>query len=202
MVPMDESILASVGGIVQYLFTPLGFGAQLGQYGWVFAVAAITGLIAKENVVGTFYTLASCLLAIMSSGAFVADLNAMHLDPVAVQDLMAYLADAEAELIGSYAEGELEVLAMIAATGVKPAGLLSFIVFNMTTIPCFAAVATAKGELGKRKFLWTLLFWLVASFLAGTVVYTIGIAWWSAFLWAIVAAVVTAGIGVYNKKKA
>ena len=202
LVPMDESILASVGGVVQYLFTPLGFGAQLGEYGWVFAVAAVTGLIAKENVVGTFYTLAACLLAIMSSGAFVADLNAMHLDPVVVSDLLAYLADAEAELVGSYAEGELEVLAMIAATGIKPAGLISFIIFNMTTIPCFAAVATAKGELPNGKFVWTLLFWVATSFLAGTVVYTVGIAWWTVFLWAVAAAAVTVGVIYYNKRKA
>ena len=201
LVPMNESILASIGGIVQYIFTPLGFGAQLGEYGWVFAVAAVTGLIAKENVVGTFYTLAACLLAIMSSGAFVADLHAMHLDPTVVADLMAYLADSEAELIGTYAEGELEVLAMIAATGIQPAGLISFIVFNMTTIPCFAAVATAKGELPKGKFVWTLVFWLATSFLVGTIVYTIGIAWWTAFLWAVAAAAATVGILLWNKRR-
>ncbi len=201
IVPMNESILASVGGVVQYIFTPLGFGAQLGEFGWVFAVAAVTGLIAKENVVGTFYTLAACLLAIMSSGTFVADLNAMHLDPIVVQDLMAYLGNAEAELIGSYAEGELEVLAMIAATGIKPAGLISFIVFNMTTIPCFAAVAAAKGELAKGKFGWTLIFWLATSFLASALVYTVISAWWTVFLWAAAAAAVTVWIVGLNRRE-
>ena len=201
IVPMDKSMLASVGSVLQYLFTPLGFGAQLGGFGWVFAVAALTGLIAKENVVGTFYTLAACLLSLMSAGEFAADLNAMHLDPVVIQDLLAYLADANAELVGVYAEGELETLAMIAATGITPAGLISFIVFNITTIPCFAAVATAKAELGKGKFAWTLVFWLATSFVASAVVYTILSVWWTVFLWALAAAIVAATIILINKRK-
>ena len=201
LVDMDESILASIGSVVQVIFTPLGFGAQLGQFGWVFAVAAVTGLIAKENVVGTFYTLAACLLGLMSEGSFIGELNNLHLDPTVVGDLLAYLADADAELVGMYAEGELEVLSMIAATGITPAGLISFIVFNMTTIPCFAAVAAAKGELTNKKFFWTLLFWLATSFLASTVVYTVISAWWTVFLWAAAAAAVTVGIIYWNKRK-
>jgi ferrous iron transport protein B len=201
MVDMDQSMLASVGSIVQYVFTPLGFGAQLGGFGWVFAVAAVTGLIAKENVVGTFYTLAACLLTLMSAGEFTADLHALHLDPVVIQDLLAYLADADAVLVGTYAEGELETLAMIAATGITPAGLISFIVFNMTTIPCFAAVATAKAELGKGKFAWTLVFWLATSFVASAVVYTVLSVWWTVFIWAAVAAAATVGIVFWNKRK-
>lgn len=45
---MNHSILASIGSIIAPIFTPLGWGD------WRSAVAAITGLIAKENVVGTF----------------------------------------------------------------------------------------------------------------------------------------------------
>lgn len=45
---LDNSILASVGSVIAPLFTPLGWGD------WKMAVAAVTGLIAKENVVGTF----------------------------------------------------------------------------------------------------------------------------------------------------
>ncbi len=45
---LDESILASIGGIIAPLFAPLGWGD------WKMAVAAVSGLIAKENVVGTF----------------------------------------------------------------------------------------------------------------------------------------------------
>ena len=45
---MNDSILAAIGSILAPLFKPLGWG------NWKAAVAAITGLIAKENVVGTF----------------------------------------------------------------------------------------------------------------------------------------------------
>lgn len=45
---MDKSFLAAVGSIIAPIFAPLGWG------NWKFASAAITGLIAKENVVGTF----------------------------------------------------------------------------------------------------------------------------------------------------
>lgn len=48
MIDMDHSILAVVGNAVAWIFAPLGFG------NWRAAVAVVTGLIAKENVVGTF----------------------------------------------------------------------------------------------------------------------------------------------------
>ena len=48
MVDMNDSILAAIGGAIAWIFTPLGWG------NWQGAVATITGLIAKENVVGTF----------------------------------------------------------------------------------------------------------------------------------------------------
>jgi len=47
MVEMKDSILAKIGGLIALLFAPLGWG------NWQAAVATITGLIAKENVVGT-----------------------------------------------------------------------------------------------------------------------------------------------------
>ena len=45
---MNNSVLASIGGAIAFIFAPLGFG------NWKAAVATITGLIAKENVVATF----------------------------------------------------------------------------------------------------------------------------------------------------
>lgn len=45
---LDSSILAKIGSAIAWLFAPLGWGD------WKMAVAAVTGLIAKENVVGTF----------------------------------------------------------------------------------------------------------------------------------------------------
>jgi len=49
---LDGSILAKIGSAIAWLFIPLGWGES--PEGWKMAVAAVTGLIAKENVVGTF----------------------------------------------------------------------------------------------------------------------------------------------------
>ena len=164
---MNESILASIGMFVQPLFTPLGFGSQLGTFGWVFAVAAVTGLVAKENVIATFGTLAGCIAAL---GA-----NVGGIDTGIIEEI----------------EGASDVAAMVSATGITAAGIIAFIAFNMTTIPCFAACATAKAELPKGKFKWTVLFWVVTSYIVASMVYTVGNWWWTLFIWlAVVAAVV------------
>ena len=174
---INESILAGLAKLLQPLFTPLGFGSQIGEYGWVFVVAIIAGLIAKENVVATLATLATCLLAVNSG------LNLGGLDILAEDGIDA-------------------VRAIVSLTGVTVPALISFIAFNMTTIPCFAAVTTAKGELGnKKRFNWTLVFWMVTSYLTGCVVYTIGSWWWTLFIWlAVIGAVVTLVV-LYNKGK-
>lgn len=167
---MESSILAGLGKLVQPLFTPLGFGSQLGATGWVFVVAAITGLIAKENVIATFGVLAACLG-------------------------YAYNGDADAD-------GIIAASIMISATGITIPALISFIAFNMTTIPCFAAVATAKAELGsKKRFNYTLIFWLVVSYLTGTVVYLVGSWWWTVFIILALVALAVGLIILYNKKK-
>jgi len=172
---INESILAGISQLVQPLFTPLGFGSQLGQYGWVFVVAAVAGLIAKENVIATFATLASCLVA-------MANLNIGGLDLAAEEGIDA-------------------VQAMILATGISVPALIAFIAFNMTTIPCFAAVGTAKAELGdKKRFNGTLIFWIASSYVISAMVYTIGSWWWTTFIWAAVAAAVTCFIIFRNKR--
>ncbi len=166
---VDSSILAGFGKLLQPIFTPLGFGNQLGSTGWVFIVAAISGLIAKENVISTFGTLAACLIG-----------TAIDVD----------------------ADGGVEaVTAMMTSTGITAAGLIAFIVFNMTTIPCFAAVATAKGESpDKRTYHFTLLFWVIASILAATTVYLIGSWWWTSFIIIAIIALVIVLIKIINGK--
>ena len=173
---IDQSILANVSRLVQPLFTPLGFGSQLGTYGWVFVLAAVSGLIAKENVIATFGTLAACLTAIPALAGKIG------------------LANISSEAgIGA-------VKAMIAATDITPAALIAFIAFNMTTIPCFAAVATAKAELqDKKRYKWTLVFWVATSYIVASMIYTIGSWWWTAFVWAAVIALVATGVVLYNK---
>ena len=59
---LNHSILAIIGSAISWLFAPLGFG------GWQYAVAVVTGLIAKENVVATF----SVLFGIDSTGELTA----------------------------------------------------------------------------------------------------------------------------------
>lgn len=175
---MNSSILASLGMLVQPIFTPLGFGSQLGAFGWVFAVAAITGLVAKENVIATFATLAACITAL---GANVGGID--------IPDAIAGI------------EGIEEATAMASATGITSAGIIAFIAFNMTTIPCFAACATAKAELPKGKFKWTLLFWIAASYVISSMVYTVGEWWWTLFIWLAVIAAVTTFIVLRNVGK-
>ena len=165
---LNQSILASIGQFIQPIFTPLGFGSQLGQFGWVFAVAAITGLIAKENVIATFATLAASLTA-----GFVAD-----------------------DALG----GIDSVIEMINATGINVPGLIAFIAFNMLTIPCFAAVATAKSELPKNKFKSTILFWIITSFVVSSMVYLIGTFYWTVFIYIALIAVVIVLIYLYNRR--
>lgn len=164
---INESILAGIGQLVQPLFTPLGFGSQLGSWGWVFVVAAVSGLIAKENVIATFGTLAACIVAGFEGGE----------------------------------EGLEAVVTMIQATNITIPALIAFIAFNMLTIPCFAAVATAKAELpGKKSFNYTLLFWIITSYLVASAVYLIGSWWWAAFIFAAVIALAVWIIALKNKK--
>ena len=96
-------------------------------------------------------------------------------------------------------EGVAEVVTMIEATGITVPALISFIAFNMLTIPCFAAVATARGEIGKGKFKWTVLFWLVTSYLVSTIVYTVGSWTWTVAIWLALATLTVGGIATYNK---
>ena len=62
MVDMESSILAVIGNAIAWIFTPLGWGT------WQAAVASITGLIAKENVVGTFGVLFGGFEEVAESG--------------------------------------------------------------------------------------------------------------------------------------
>ena len=168
---MDQSILAMIGQLLQPLFTPLGFGSQLNsEFGWVFVVAALTGLIAKENVISTFGALSACMV-----GAMI---------------------DVETD------GGISAVAQMISGMGINVSALIAFIVFNMLTIPCFAAVATAKAELpSKKSFNFTLLFWVATSYIVSMMVYLIGFKWWTVFIFLALWAVVITLIVLHNKGK-
>lgn len=157
MVGIEESILYSIGSFVQWVCTPMGFGLQLGTFGWVFVVAAVTGLIAKENVIATFYVLVPAIGAVLPGWD-----------------------DGESG-IGA-------VVALMQSTGITWQALIAFTVFNMLTIPCFAAAATVRGETPKGKFKWTVAFWMLTSYLTATAVYLILTWWWTVFIVAALAA--------------
>lgn len=126
-----SSMLSSIGELIRPLFTPLGFGSQLNENGWVYSVATIQGIVAKENVTGTLSTLS----AIVGAG------------------------------------GE-DVVDMFTATGITQGGVLGFTVFNLLTIPCFASVGTAKGEMPTKKdYLGTLGFWIFGSYAVAALFY-------------------------------
>lgn len=164
---MASSILASIGQLIQPIFTPLGFGIQLGTWGWIFVVAAITGLIAKENVIATFGVLAATIVAGFEGGE----------------------------------EGIEAVSVMIQATSITIPALIAFIAFNMTTIPCFAAVATAKAELPSKKYKSTLLFWVVTSYIVASMIYLIGSWPWTIAIFALLIILTIVIITTLNKKQ-
>jgi len=111
----STSILASVASPIAVLLIPI-----VGVASWQLAAAAVTGFIAKENVVGT---LAVCF---------------------AVTNFI----DTEAlELTG----GSTEVAAVF---GLTKAAALAYLMFNLFTPPCFAALGAMRSEISSRKWFW------------------------------------------------
>ncbi|MBP5091500.1 MAG: ferrous iron transporter B [Bacilli bacterium] len=128
-----DSILAGLAMFIQPIFTPMGFGYNtdaLRQTGWVYTVASVQGIVAKEAVTSSLEAL----------GAVVAD------------------------------GGGFEDL--VALSGISSAGLTAFAVFNLLTIPCFASLGAAKGELASKKdYVLTILFWICLSYVLGVLTY-------------------------------
>jgi ferrous iron transport protein B len=173
----EYSILGVLGSVISPIFTPLGWGTQLvgtinGQtmnMGWAFAVSALNGLVAKENAIATFATIAN------SIGAGIAD-------------------DVDGTLSFSY-------LVQACGSTLSVGALYSFIFFNVLTIPCFAAVATAKAELPKGTLKWTILFWLGVSYVVSCMVYTCVTFIWPIAIWGTLLVGAIVGIYFYNKHK-
>ena len=173
----EYSILGVLGSVFSPIFTPLGWGTQLvgtinGQtmnMGWAFAVSALNGLVAKENAIATFATIAN------SIGAGIAD-------------------DVDGTLSFSY-------LVQACGSSLSVGALYSFIFFNVLTIPCFAAVATAKAELPKGTLKWTILFWLGVSYVVSCMVYTCVTFIWPIAIWGTLLVGAIVGIYFYNKHK-
>ena len=134
----DASILASVAGPFAYLLVPV-----VGVLSWELAAAAITGFIAKENVVGT---LAVCFVGLEN------------------------LIDTE-ELQLMAGAGE-EVAGVMAIT---KAAALAYLMFNLFTPPCFAAIGAMNSEMKSKKWLFSgIALQLGVGYTVGFLVYQIG----------------------------
>ena len=134
----SDSILASIAAPFAYLLLPI-----VGVLSWQLAAAAVTGFIAKENVVGT--------LAVCFAG------------------LENFIDTEELEMM----EGAgAEVAGIIAITKVAA---LAYLMFNLYTPPCFAAIGAMNSEMNSAKWLWGGIgLQLGTGFSVGYVVYTIG----------------------------
>ncbi len=134
----DTSILASIAGPFAYVLVPV-----VGVLSWQLAAAAVTGFIAKENVVGT---LAVCFVG---------------LENLIDTEELALLDGAGAEVAGVMA------ITKVAA--------LAYLMFNLFTPPCFAAIGAMNSELKSAKWLWGAIgFQLGTGFTVGYLVYQIG----------------------------
>ena len=111
----SNSILASIAGPFAYLLVPI-----VGVLSWQLAAAAITGFIAKENVVGT---LAVCF------------------------SITNFIDTEELALLG----GANEVASVM---GLTKAAALAYLMFNLYTPPCFAAIGAMNAEMKSGKWLW------------------------------------------------
>ncbi len=134
----DESILASIAGPFSYLLVPV-----VGVLSWQLAAAAVTGFIAKENVVGT---LAVCFVG---------------LENLIDTEELTLMEGAGAEVAGVMA--------------VSKAAALAYLMFNLFTPPCFAAIGAMNSEMKSAKWLWGgIALQLMTGFSIGFFVYQVG----------------------------
>ncbi len=134
----DSSILASIAGPFAYLLVPI-----VGVLSWQLAAAAVTGFIAKENVVGT---LAVCFVG---------------LENFIDTDELAMIEGAGGEVAG-----------IIAITKVAA---LAYLMFNLYTPPCFAAIGAMNSEMKSAKWLWGGIgLQLGTGYTVGFLVYQVG----------------------------
>ena len=131
------AILASIARPVAVLLVPV-----IGISAWQMAAAAVTGFIAKENVVGT----------------------------LAVCYGISNLIDTEALEMAAGASN-----AVAAAFGLSKAAALAYLMFNLFTPPCFAALGAMHAELSDKKWFWGgIVLQLGTGYSLGYLVYQIG----------------------------
>ena len=163
----NTSILATIASPFAFILIPLGFGA------WQLAAAAITGFIAKENVVGT--------LAVVYSITNFIDVEELAL-----------------------VSGVSEVSQIMGLTSVAA---LSYLMFNLFTPPCFAAIGAMNSEMEDKKWLWGGIgFQFATGYTVSFLVYQIGTlvttgSFGTAFVPGLIAVAVIAAIIIFLMKK-
>ena len=131
------SILASIASPISVILVPV-----IGVAAWQLAAAAVTGFIAKENVVGT--------LAVCYGISNLIDTDSL-------------------EMVGG-AGGEVA-----AVFGITKAAALAYLMFNLFTPPCFAAMGAMNAEIKGRKWFWGGIgLQLATGYSIGFLVYQIG----------------------------
>ena len=130
----NTSILATIANPIAVCLVPV-----VGITAWQLAAAAVTGFIAKENVVGT---LAVCY---------------------------GFVVNDDLEMVGS---GNEVAAAMVGLTKVAA---LAYLMFNLFTPPCFAAMGAMNAEIKQKKWLWGgIALQLCTGYTIGFLVYQIG----------------------------
>ena len=157
----DDSILARAAQPVSVIFKPLGFGS------WKPTVATVTGLIAKEEVVGTFgvlynYEAKAAQAVDEETGEPLFDENG---EPV-LEEL-----DEEGSQVWANVEDDFNRF----SNGHGKLAAFSFMLFNLLCAPCFAAMGAIKREMNNGK--WTAFaigYMCVFAYAVALMVYQIG----------------------------
>ncbi len=145
----NASILETIASPFAFLLIPLGFGV------WQFAAAAITGFIAKENVVGT--------VAVVFGITNFIDTDALEI--IGESGAPEGIAGAFQSALG------LESTAL----AILPVIALSYLVFNLFTPPCFACIGAQNAEMESKKWLWGgIAFQFGMGYVLSFLVYQIG----------------------------
>ena len=139
---MDHSVLAAIGGVIACIFAPLGFG------NWKAAVATITGLIAKENVVATFGILYNYAGELAENGDEIWNLVAADYTQLSAYSFMIFnllcapcfaaMGAIKREMMNgrwtAFAVGYMCVFAYVSSLIVYQLGLLASGVFSIWTV--------------------------------------------------------------------
>lgn len=145
----NDSMLANLGNAAAPVFSPLGWGD------WKPTVATVTGLIAKENVVGTF----GVLYADAGSSEF-AEKDGEGEIPAAAPETEHQAGEAVADAAPEEDIDEEEQEIQETGSKLARAGAFttitafSFMIFNLLCAPCFAAIGAIRREMNSAKWTW------------------------------------------------